>query len=794
MNQQPSAKIESGTGAFAYFTYYDPANWTGRVTANQLNAVTTGGVTTLEVASTPTWDASCVLTGGTCASTGASDTAEAPTSRTILSWNGTEGSPFEWADLTTTEQAAIDSGDVSGETEPGYRVAFLRGDRTNELNSSGTCPAAGLSPAQTCYRERDGVLGDIVDSSPSWVGPPASPYTATWTDNLYPTTTMPEDATSAQTYAQYTTADETRENVVYVGANDGLLHGFRSGAFNADGSYNASAPNDGYEVLAYMPGAAIQGALLNAGGACSPGGYNSGTSVVDTIHGTNPANCDAVTPNLDYSNPQYGHNFYVDATPGTGDLFYNGTWHTWLVGGLGAGGAVLYALDVSDPANFAESNAASLVMGEWNPSSVTCPTGEGGASCGENLGSTYGTPQIRRLHNGTWGVIFGNGFGSASGDAGIFILTISPSATVTDGVPQGMTLYYLSTGTAGTGNGIAYVTPADLDGDHITDYVYAGDLNGNVWRFDLTSNNPANWGIKRCLDAACETTSTAPLFTTPSGQPITTQLVVASGATPAGAQTLMIAFGTGQKFPFTNTGSTSFATGTQALYGIWDWAMANWNSKSTTQYAALAPTSTGLSSYTLTYANLQEQQFTVNTSGCTSGTSGTSSTSSCGDRDIAANAVVCWQGSSACSGTNNQFGWYVDLPGTGSTGTEAATQLPEQIVFNPELVDGAFVVNSTIPPSNTLLSCTTAAQTGYTYALQVLSGGALNNFFPLYNDYIAAGVATNATGTSFPVQTANGENWLVFQTYQPGATPPSPLEISPASNSTGHRITWTELR
>jgi type IV pilus assembly protein PilY1 len=787
VNQQPSAKIESGSGAFAYFTYYDPDNWTGRLTANQLNAVTSGGVTTLEVVSTPTWDASCVLTGGACASTGGTDTVEGPSSRTILTWNGTEGAAFEWADLSSAEQSAMDSGDPSGETEPGNRVAFLRGDRTNEVNSSGSCTAASLSPAQTCYRERDGVLGDIVDSSPTWVGPPSSPYTATWADRLYASTTMPEN-TGTQNYTQYVTADETRENVVYVGANDGLLHGFRSGAFNANGTFNTSAPNDGEEVLAYMPGATIQGAVLNAGTTCSTGGYASGTSVVDTIHGTNPASCNGVTTNLDFSNTQYGHNFYVDATPGSGDLFYNGTWHTWLVGGLGAGGAVIYALDVTNPGsvtaagNFSESNAATLVMGEWSPATISCTNVTTSPGCGQDLGNTYGTPQIRRLHSGTWGVIFGNGFGSVSGDAGIFIVTVSSSGT---SVPT-YTTYYLSTGTAGTGNGIAYVTPADLDGDHITDYVYAGDLKGNVWRFDLTSSNPANWGITRCLDAACDTTSTAPLFTTSSGQPITSQLVVASGQTAAGAQTLIIAFGTGQKSPFTNTGSTSFATGTQAIYGVWDWAMANWNSKSATQYAALTPTNTGLSSpYTLTYTSLAEQQFTVNTSGCSSNPPG----ASCGDRDITANATVCWTGTSACSGsgTNDQFGWYVTLPG-------GTSQLPEQVVFSPELVNGAFVVNSTVPPSNTLLSCTVASQTGYTYALQVLSGGAFNNFFPLYNDYVAAGVATNATGTSFPVQTANGESWLVYQTYQPGATPPAPLQINTGANSTGHRITWTELR
>ncbi|MGH3262363.1 MAG: pilus assembly protein, partial [Trebonia sp.] len=414
-------------------------------------------------------------------------------------------------------------------------------------------------------------------------------------------------------------------------------------------------------------------------------------------HGTDPTNGNAITTDDDFSNTQYGHNFTVDATPGSGDLFYDGAWHTWLVGGLGSGGADIYALDVTSPANFSETNAASLVIGDWSAATISCTNV---SDCGLDLGDTYGTPVIRRTHalNGSgeneWAVIWGNGFGSSSGDAGIFVMTIDPASGA-------KTIYYLSTGTAGTGNGIAYVTPADLDGDHTTDYVYAGDLNGDVWRFDLTSSNPSSWGIQRCLDAACTTTTSAPLFKTSTGQPITSQVVLATGATPAGATTLMIAFGTGEKQPFTNVGSATYASGTQSLYGVWDWALLNWNSKSTPQYAALSAASTGIASpYTVSPSNLQAQTFTVNTGN--------------GDRDVAANAVVCWQGTSACStGSNDQFGWYLSLPGTASQG-------PEQIIYNPTLVDGAFVVNSTIPPKSTLLSCNTLTETGYTYALPVL--------------------------------------------------------------------------
>ena len=70
-----------------------------------------------------------------------------------------------------------------------------------------------------------------------------------------------------------------------------------------------------------------------------------------------------------------------------------------------------------------------------------------------------------------------------------------------------------------TNNGIAFASPADLDGDHIIDYVYAGDLQGNVWRFDLTSTSETSWAVSTVSG------NPAPVFKTASGQPITTAIV-----------------------------------------------------------------------------------------------------------------------------------------------------------------------------------------------------------------------------------------------------------------------------
>jgi type IV pilus assembly protein PilY1 len=772
VNEKQAAKVEAGTQA--YFAFYNPNDWIGTVTANTL--IDTAGV--VSVATTANWDASCLLsgtasgspsTGGGCVSTNASGptaATPAPTSRIMLTWDTTNsvGIPFEWASLNTTQQAALTAGDA---TVSANRLNYLRGDRTNEVNSAGV----GL------YRARDAVLGDIVDSSPAWVGPPNSPYTSTWQDRLAPTTVMSENSV-AQSYVLYTQAEQTRQNVVYVGSNDGYLHGFRAGSFDNTGAFvaNGTTPNDGQEVLSYMPGSL----MVSAAASGAPGGCtmdaNTGTQV-QQIHGVTPAigaNPLCVEPVLDYSNTQYGHNFFVDATPGTGDLYYGGQWHTWLVSGLGVGGAAIFALDVTNP-SFSESAASSTVIGEWNAGNISCALV---SNCGNNLGNTFGTPQLRRLHDGNWAAIFGNGFGSQSGDAGIYIMSINNSSGA-------VTFYYLSTGTAGS-NGIAYVTPADLDGDHITDYVYAGDVNGNVWRFDLTASNENQWGVTNAGGISVNALSGGggpgvPLFTTQSGQPITSQLLVISSLV-SGSPRLMIEFGTGQRTQLTNLNPVSYVGGTQSMYGVWDWNLSNWNAMApAANYQSLTAGNTGIGApYTVTRSNLLAQTLSPNASTVPSG--GGNATVVDGT-----NAPICWQGSTACGSGNNQFGWYADLPFT-----------DEQIIFNPVFYQGGFLVNSTVPANNSLVSCNNNQDTGYTYALNVANGGVFTNTFPTYTpngtvvtDAQEAGVQTNATGSVYIVTTAEHTINIVYQTISgtPGAQ-----KINLPPNTKAKRLTWIEKR
>jgi type IV pilus assembly protein PilY1 len=613
LNQKQAAKVQTGTQV--YFAFYNPNNWPGSLTSQYLDSPD-GNPNNLQIDPAVNWDASCVLTGlaggATCAKTGAANVAaeDPDTGRTVLTWsNG--GVPFTWTSagatsLTSGQQSNLNFGDptpsaTSFPSNANLRLEYLRGDRTHEQTVTGVDPTMTTAPIPnpSGFRKRTSVLGDIVDSSPTWVGPPSAPYPAVWTDLLHPAQTMPEN--SGQAYAAFVSSYQGRTNVVYAGANDGFMHGFRTGSFTNGTTYN-TANNDGHEVLAFMP-----------------------SYVVNTINSSVVAGSPPVVLNTanDYTNPLYSHRFSVDATPGTGELFYNGSWHTWLVGGLGAGGSSIFALDVTNPDDttkpnfFSEGNAAGIVIGEWSSSiqstsvtniltGVVTTTVTGGSytfscvntvsgsgtTCGNSLGKTFGTPQIRKFHNATgsgnpdssWGAVFGNGSGSYNGDAGIFVMIANNS-----GQP---TFYYLSTGVGsrtGPPNGIYYVTPADLDGDHVTDYVYAGDLQGNVWRFDLTNSDPTQWAVTSASGSAMTGAGAGtPIYSTGSSSiPITTKVVVASIASGANPRVL-VEFGTGLQTQFVNNRPATYATSQQYLIGVWDWNLSNWNSMSHTQYASLS--------------------------------------------------------------------------------------------------------------------------------------------------------------------------------------------------------------
>lgn len=733
------------TSTQVYLASYNPATSSGSLVSDSL--VNNNG--TVSVSTIANWDGACVLTGGACstmASTatpaGPVITVEAPAARQLLSWNG-GGIPLQWANLSTAQQTLLNSTDANGLS----RLNWLRGERSQEQTAT---PAGPL-------RVRAGVLGDIVNSSPTWVGPPSAGYAAAFADALYGSSvTIPENAGGSTSYPVFAANMATRLNVVYSGGNDGLLHGFRAGNYDSTGAY-VSTLNDGYEVIGYMPYTVL-------------------------------ANSNVVT----LTNPTYGHAYFVDAPPGFGDLFYGNTWHTWLVGGLGYGGNEIYALDATNPAAFSETNAASLVMGDWTVAALTLATCVNATSnCGNNLGQTSGVPLIRRLHNGQWAIIFGNGLGSANKHAGVFIGLVN-STTGALG-----TFYWLDTGVGSSAapDGIASVSSADLDGDHVTDYLYAGDLLGNVWRFDLTSLNPADWAASKFGQS-----SATPLFSAGSAQPITTKIAVTATIT-GGAQRVLLGFGTGRVTPAALlSSSNTYASGTQSVYGIWDWDMNLWNSGTTTAGSVVIPASgvkyAALSELTSPpYRTFTRANLDVNTLA-------TSTSSTAGTRTLALNDV-CWQDSSTCptatttTTSNTQYGWLFDLPASG-----------EQLIYSPTFSGGALLLNTTIPPVTTVGQCKSSLPTGWSMGFNMASGGgfaqnifsnpALGSFTVASDSSSIVGLMQSAVGTPFIVSVGSQQYSVSPTAGSSGgginSTPPVVNKVNPQGGVTVKRITWEQLR
>ncbi len=712
--------IQSGEvriGTQIYLATYTPDNWWGSV--QSLPLVTTNG--TLSISATANWDASCVLTGGACPNMGTDAqgnalktiTAQTPASRQLLTWNPTssQGIGLAWTNLTTSQRSVLNGTDNLGQD----RVSWLRGVRSVEQLQT---------PTPGNLRARNKVLGDVIDSSPTFVGAPVSgTLPDSFADALYSSITVPEMASGAQAYSDFVTSNVARTNVVYVGANDGFIHGFESGAYTSSGSYDSTL-NDGKEVLGFLPAGLLTGSKLT---------------------------------NL--TSPVYTHDFYVDATPAVGDLFYGNAWHTWLVGGVGSSGSEIFALDITNPANFSQANAASLVRGDWLG-------GSGGLS---NLGNTVGTPIIARMHSGQWAIVFGNGLNSGK-SAGVYIGLV-------DSTTGAVTFQFLDTkvGSGTIANGITYVSSADLDGDHIADYFYAGDLRGNVWRFDVTSKNSSQWSVSKF---GATGTNVNPLFIAKDGantlQPITTAPVIASVRTGT-TNRLMVFFGTGKKTPFTATQGDQYATGTQTFYGIWDYDMDTWNGNSPIKYASLSTTQT------IARSTLLSQTLVSQTTGGGTG-------QVLGYRTLSTAKKVCWQGSTDCSTGNNQYGWYFDLPDT-----------KEQIIYNPTIVEGAVVVNTAIPPSVSAIQCNPGLQTGWTMAFDPASGGGVKNgFFPGSNGgfgadssgAVTSGIRLDAVGTVTTVK-YGGDTYIVTQTVQ-GAAALS--KVNPPNNQNPSRVSWKEIR
>lgn len=306
------------------------------------------------------------------------------------------------------------------------------------------------------------------------------------------------EGSAYRTYRESSTY-KNRPDVLFVGSNGGMLHAFHAGTPYV-GTPLAMDTDGGKELFAYLPSE-----LLAA---------PTGTAA----------------PINELMAEDYNHRFYVDGTPTVSDAYISGSWKTVLVGTMGVGGRTVFALNVTDPENFTTSD----VLWEFSHA---------------ELGAGVTKPVIARLADGTWVAIVGNGYNSQSHTAQLFVIRLS----------DGHLLHRIDTGigSAASPNGLA--TPEAIDWPALNlnaSLVYAGDLQGNLWRFNLTGT-PSATKLFTATDSSG--TPGAP-------QPITAKPALA--LMTGNPQGIVVSFGTGSYFRSMDDDMTSPQT--QTLYGIFD--------------------------------------------------------------------------------------------------------------------------------------------------------------------------------------------------------------------------------
>lgn len=494
-------------GSIKYVTQFSLDSFSGDVLGFALN--TDGVFTTV-----PTYRAGPQLS----AASGRDGTgAQVVAARQVITNDGFSGKAFVWGStglgITSTPgyvRALTGAAATATTLTPEQAqlgadlVAYMRGSNVGE----------GVSFRA---RETGNLMGPVVNSTP-WVQD--SQTSARYTDANFPS--------NAPSYRTFVLGKTTRASVLWVGANDGMLHGFRA--------------SDLRPVLSYVPSplAARLGSALS----------------VDNK---------AAVPLAD------GSPFTADVLVPAGST---SAWRTYLYSSLGRGGRAIFALDVTGAGGLSAGGSDGEALNESRASSIFrwVFTAEDDADLGYGLvapvrHSVSGqASQVVYLNNRKFAVLVPNGHGSSAGRAVLFIVNAEgPGAGATSwkdsaGQPVGYTK--LLTASTDTGNGLMGATWVDLDNNGTADVVYATDLKGQVWKFDLRSDNPANW-----RSALLSGEAPVPLFTARADAntalPITTAPVVAF---PSFGGT-MVSFGTGRAIGASDFPDTSVV---QRFFSVWD--------------------------------------------------------------------------------------------------------------------------------------------------------------------------------------------------------------------------------
>ena len=583
------------------------------------------------------------------------------------------------------------------------------------------------------YRSRSHILGDSVDAKPIYVKFPIYNFSDTGYNSYITTqTALP------------------RTGMLYTASNDGMLHAFVADTYNSNNvTLNT---NGGKEAWAYIPRMVM------------PNLYK----LADAQYATN-------------------HQYYVDGSPEVMDIYQPSAtavnnlaqgWHTILVGGLGGGGQGFYALDVTNPSS---PNA----LWEFCSSSTLCPTISGIAHSDTDMGYSYGNPVItKRSTDGKWVVLLTSGYNNTGGpNPGQGFLYELDAVT-------GQLLHKTSTGTSLTTNTVApsATSPTGLakisawfDNSYInmqTRFIYGGDLNGDVWRFDLGAvgaTEPALGTITARtvtrLASLVDDASTVciPAFAAgpPCPQSITTRPQLAD---PLNNVTNSLT-GTGNPAVFVATGRYLGLTDltnyqVQSVYGIKD-NLSQTSASSPTHYYGNPRTYAG------TLGSFVKQYIYQPTSATNSTYSATAMT-----RTTSTNAVD-WTVNS---------GWYADFEVYLPTNI-AASPSPspgERVNIDPLLINTALLVGTNVPTAS---SCDVGGMS-WMYTFNFLNG----QYIPFSgNTNVATMLQVNGKNSllaGFTIAVTTGGKPVPIDTNTGGTVTIGNSTIPPIST---HRTSWIEL-
>ncbi|WP_323754716.1 pilus assembly protein [Marinobacter sp.] len=502
----------------------------------------------------------------------------------------TSGNPIEFkagalGNYLTTLGDNLYPSDPKGSTWGTHIVNYLRGDRSYEDSV--------VSPLTDVLRKRGTLLGDIVNSTPVVIGDPKPDLYKHVLDETYF-----DGLSGTKDYKKFVTDNTGRTPLAYVAANDGMLH-----AFNA---------NTGKEVFAYIPGAVVGG----TGDASLARLANPEYGVYNPVDGSQPV----------------PHQFYNDGKLTTQNVYIDGAWKTILVGTTGRGTSrTVYALDITNPADLADPQKAKNAI-LWERSAGD------GKSNDEWIGMALGRPTISLIKESTgagkWVAHLGNGPNSENGRAALLQFDLKTGD-----------LKVYSAGTS-TANGLSapYVIQKN-DTDGVSEYAFAGDLQGNVWRFELKPNGGS---VSQPIYVAKDSDG--------NRQPITADMYATQNP-DTGA--IWVFFGTGRYLAKSDILESSPKV--QTWYGL---------------RALAGPSGLAEAKSTDSRSDLQERTLIAEKST----TGGVFRVTSDGEfSDLTSDGDV---------------GWYMDLvsPVEGREG--------ERIVYQTQLIAGRLIVNTLIPKSS----------------------------------------------------------------------------------------------